>query len=189
MSPEILSLWPVKRSKKLGDNSPTQRYLNPLPLVIPSPLLILPIDGTGFTWWLVLHICNTSYLSAVPLQKHTPRGRHIEQRCGSSLDFSSLKQLCKILKRPSLPSPIPSWKPRSQRSELLTQDSAMALPQSAWVCWFTPDKGLARYTVNLVFKMLIASATFSLWLIPLHLLFAVIACTAFAYGISRREII
>lgn len=32
------------------------------------------------------------------------------------------------------------------------------------------------------------NATFSLWLIPLHLLFAVIACTAFAYGISRREI-
>lgn len=59
MSPEIASLWPV-RSKKWSNNLPTQRYLNPLPLIILSPLLILPTDGAGFTWWLVIRACNTT---------------------------------------------------------------------------------------------------------------------------------
>lgn len=58
MSPEIFSLWPVK----WVDNLPTQRYLNPLPLMIPSLLLTLTIDGAGFTLCLTFYICNTCCL-------------------------------------------------------------------------------------------------------------------------------
>lgn len=94
MSPEIVSFWPVRRSKKWGNNLPTQKYLNPLPLIIRSPLLTLPFDGAGFTWWLVIHACNTScwHVERYSIETRTPclsetslRGTYIEQCCNFSL--------------------------------------------------------------------------------------------------------